>query len=115
LEGLGILRQYDSGSHLDMAIAALERAISYDDRFPLAHAALGKAFWHRFEATSDRYWMERALESCSVAVSLNALLPDVRTTLGLIYDRTGRDTRALQEYRRAILLDNDNTEAFRGL
>lgn len=115
LEGYGYYLKHESQDNLDRAISLLERAVANDRKFALAHALLGAAYLQKFDMTRDRRWIDAAVKSCSTAVELNELLPQVRVAMGTILEQTGRDEEAIREYEYARVLDPNNTSALRHL
>lgn len=115
LEGRGYLQRYDQPGNIDSAIAALKRAVEADDSYAPAYAALGDAYWLRFNDTRDKQWADAALESAEQAVELNPRLAVGRVTLGEIYRRTGRFDEATVQFQRALELDPLNAQARSGL
>ncbi len=115
LEGRGYLQRYDQPGHTDAAVAALQQAIEADSQYAPAYAALGDAYWQRFNATRDSAWADKALESAARAVELNPRLAVARITLGEIHRRTARYDEAIEQFERALELDPLNADARSGL
>jgi len=82
----------------NIAVIQLEGAKALGARDPRRAAALGEA-----EAT-----LRRALEA-------DPQLPDAYTTLGVVFDLTGRPTEAIDSWKRAVDLDARNFDALYNL
>jgi len=115
LEGRGYLQRYDQPGNVDEAITALKKAIEADNGYAPAYAALGDAYWLRFNDTRDQKWADEALRSAKQAVDLNPRLAVGRITLGEIFRRTGRFDEATGQFQRALELDPLNAQARSGL
>ncbi|PAP75159.1 serine/threonine-protein kinase [Rubrivirga marina] len=111
----GTLLDYGTEAAIDRAIVLFEQALALDDRYAIAWAGLGEAYWRKYEATSDPQWVERASEAGERAVALDEDLAAVRVTLGMIYKGTGRYAEAEAEFRRALALDETNALAYQQL
>ncbi|WP_420456325.1 protein kinase domain-containing protein [Rubrivirga sp.] len=111
----GTLLNYETEATIDRAIALFERALDADDRYALAWAGLGEAFWRKYEASNDPQWVDRAADAGERAVELNPDLSPVRVTLGMIYKGTGRYADAERELRRALALDDTDALAHQQL
>jgi tetratricopeptide (TPR) repeat protein len=115
VQGRGFLRHYESEDNIDRAIALFEHAIKEDSTFALAYAGLGEACWRKYDATKDEQWVDRAVESCTRGYELNNTLSGVRVTLGMVRLATGKYDEAAAEFKRALVLDRANADAYRGL
>jgi tetratricopeptide (TPR) repeat protein len=115
VQGRGYLQHYESEENIDRAIDMFERAIEEDSSFALAYAGLGEACWRKYNASRDKRWVGRAVESCTRGFELNNMLAPVRVTLGMVYEGTGEYEKAVSEFKRALVLDVANADAYRGL
>jgi serine/threonine protein kinase/tetratricopeptide (TPR) repeat protein len=115
LQGRGHLQRYDQIESIDRAIAAFEQAVKLDEKYALAHAGLGEAYWRKYELTKDSRWVTSARQSCSTALGLADRLAPVHLTLGVISGGTGRYEEAVTELRRGIALDPISADAYREL
>jgi serine/threonine-protein kinase len=115
VQAFGYLQQYESVENLDHAVTLFKQAIEQDSLFALAYSGLGEAYWRKFEATKDKQWTERGIESCRRAYELNDMLAPVRVTLGIIRRGTGEYEKAVTEFKQALALDPTNADAYRGL
>lgn len=111
LRGRGFLQD----DAFNAAITAFTRAVELDGRFAPAHAALGEAYWRKYEDTKERRWVDRAQQSCEQARQLDAKLPAARICLGTLSQGTGRHELAAAEFQRALEVDAASETAYRGL
>jgi tetratricopeptide (TPR) repeat protein len=98
-----------------MAIGDLQRAVAADPKYALAHAALGEAYWRKYQLTKDPRLPDQARTNCDQALRLNDRLAAVHVTLGVIDAGTGKTDAAVVELSRAIALDPANADAHREL
>ena len=115
IQGLGYLQRYERPENVNNAIQVLEEAVVLDNQFALAYAALGQAYWRKFEITRDRSWIDLASEQSNRAFQLNNQLLQAHITLGTIATGTGRYLEAIEHYNDALAADPTNADAYRGL
>ncbi len=115
VQGRGFLQRFDRPENIDLAIERFTRAIALDDRYALAHAGLGEAYWRKYEADKNASWIERAVDSCGVALKIDDQLAPVHVTLALIARGRGRYEEAIAVAGRALELDPISSDAFREL
>jgi len=115
VRGRGYLWDYQNPESLERAISLFQLATDADTKFALAHAALGEAYWRRFEESKDSQWVKKALDACQKAAGIDHGLSPVHSTLGLIYHGTGKQQDAVTEFEQALKLDPMNDTASRGL
>jgi serine/threonine-protein kinase len=115
VQGRGYLQRFERIESVDSAISLFERAISADDKFALAHAALGEALWRKYDLTKDAALVNRARGECAKAVAINDETAAVHVTLSLLARGTGEYENAVKEARRALALDPVNADAHREL
>jgi serine/threonine protein kinase/tetratricopeptide (TPR) repeat protein len=115
VQGRGYLQRFDRVENIDLAIERFSRAIAADDRYALAHAALGEAYWRKYEADKNPTWIDRAVDSCGQALKIDDRLSPVHVTLALIARGRGRYEEAVAVAGRAIELDPVNSDAYREL
>lgn len=101
LQAIGFLRRYEDPRAIDSAIERLEQALGSDPQFPLAHAAMGEAYWRRFEDTGAIRWSDLAEAHCRKSIELGAELSPVRMTLAMIARGRGHIEEALRELEAA--------------
>lgn len=115
VQARGHLQRYEKLENVDAAVVALQRAVTQDPRFALAHAGLGEAYWRKYNLTKDTSWASAARTSCATALGLADGLAAVYVTLGLIDSGTGRYENAVDELKHAVSLDPLNSDAYREL
>ncbi len=115
LQGRGYLQRYEVAQNLDTAISLFNLALGQDQRYALAEAGLGEAYWRKYEQTKDTQWAEQAKQSSATAIGLNDKLAQVYITRGMIQTGTGRYEEAVQNLQKALALDPINSDAYREL
>ncbi len=120
LQGVGLLQrhweEWGSGARsIDSSIVLFQRAIDEDSEYAEAHAALGQAYWRKYEFVKDPSFSELALAQGQRAVELNDQLASAQVVLGLVYKGTGQLKQAVQTLQRALDLDPVNYNARQGL
>jgi serine/threonine-protein kinase len=114
-QGRGYLQRYDVPQNVDNAISLFKLALERDNRYALAKAGLGDAYWQKYEHTKDSQWAEQAKKSSAAAIGLNDKLAQVYVTLGMIHTGTGNYDQAIGNLQRALALDPYNADAYREL
>lgn len=115
LQARGYLQRFYRDEDLDLAVGLLQTALERDPGFALASAALGRAYWRRYQATHDTRWAHEAEKTSHAALGTPADLPEIHATLGMAYLETGRAELAAHSFRRAGELDPRHEEAWIGL
>ncbi len=115
LQGLGYLQRYERSENVDAAITLLQRALEEDASYALAHAALGEAYWKKYESTKVTEWVEAARQGCERAMVLDASLAAPHICLGTLHNGTGEYERAVAEFQRALVNEPTSDDAYRGL
>jgi eukaryotic-like serine/threonine-protein kinase len=115
VQGRGYLQRFERIENVESAISLFQRAIAADDRFALAHAALGEALWRKYDLTKDAGLVNQAREECARAIAINDETAAVHVTLSLVARGTGQYEEAVKEGRRALALDPINADAHREL
>lgn len=115
LSGVGFLTRFDVEGNLGRAIAAFEKALSYDSDHAPAHAGLAEAYLRQADETRTPALYERAKKSAERAVELDDMLAYARVMLGVACQKTGDPDRAGRELNEAIKLDPLNGDAHREL
>jgi serine/threonine protein kinase/tetratricopeptide (TPR) repeat protein len=113
LRGRGYFQKHGKAENIDSAIRFLEQAVALDPKYALAYAALGEAYWQRYQSKSETQWIDRAQNACKRAVALNVSLSSGRTCLGLLYAGTGRYQESIREYQTALRLEPTNDDIYR--
>ncbi len=115
IQGLGYLKRYENISNLKTAVNLFDQAVEKDSLYSLAFAGLGATYWHLYEETKEKKWIDLAREKSLKAYDLNNELAEVNTTLGLVYSGTGNYNGAISVFNQALKVDPTNAAAFRGL
>jgi tetratricopeptide (TPR) repeat protein len=115
LQGRGYAQNYDRPENLDSAIQVFERAIALDEKFALAYAGLGEAYWKKFESAKQPEWVDKARKACERALQLDARGAAGHVCLGTLLNGTGEYERAAEEMQKALDDDPINDDAYRGL
>jgi serine/threonine protein kinase/tetratricopeptide (TPR) repeat protein len=114
-QGKGYLQRYEVAQNIDTAISLFQQALQKDSRYALAEAALGEAYWRKYEQTKDTKWADEARKRASAAIQMNDKMAPVYVTLGMIDTGTGRDDEAVQNLQKALQLDPTDSDAYREL
>ena len=115
VRGRGYLQRFDKVENIDLSIASFERAITADPNYALAHAALGEAYWRKYQLSHDAALIDRAEESCRAALKIDGELAPIHVTLAMIKGGRGRNEEAVASAQRALQIDPVNSDAFREL
>jgi len=115
LQGRSYLLRYEKPENIDIAIRLFDQAALEDPIYADAFAALGEAYWRKYQATKNLAWIELATRNSRRAIELDNQLPAVHVTLGLIAQGSGRYTEALQEFQQVLKIDEASSDAYRGL
>jgi tetratricopeptide (TPR) repeat protein len=113
--GRALFERRDLKGNLDAAIGAFREAIRVDQRFALAHAGLGAAFWQKYAETKSPEWVEQAIEEGTTALRMDPDRPEVRYTLAVTLAGSGRPNDAIEELRRALAMQPNYDDARREL
>ena len=115
LAGVGYFARFDKPGNIDLAIAALQKAVAKDPRFALGLARLAQVYTMKYRFDSNREWLRRAEDYCRQAAKLNDNLPSTYVALASVHQLTGRHEMAVDEYQHALALDPRDAEAASGL
>ncbi len=115
LKGLGYMQNYERTENVDQAIDSFQSALKVDSTYTLAYAALGQAYWRKFDTTQDTDWVNRAQKSCSHAVTLNPNLADTHLCQGIMEGGTGHYSEAVAQFQKVLDIEPANTFAYEGL
>jgi eukaryotic-like serine/threonine-protein kinase len=107
------LERSDVPANVDHAIRLFKSAIAKDDRFALAHAGLGQAYWAKYRLTDVPIWTTSATASILDALRIDDRQPEVRMSLAVMYQGLGRPKEAEQEVRRVLDMQPWNDDAHR--
>jgi len=115
LKALGYMQRYDKPGNLDLAIAALNSAVEKDPRFALGYATLGDAYRLKFQTDHHPAWIDQALSNCRTAIAIDAHLPAVHVTMGLLNTTLGKNDLALQGFQKALDINPRDAAALTGM
>ncbi|MEZ5356433.1 MAG: protein kinase [Bryobacteraceae bacterium] len=115
LQAKGYLQRSDRINDVNSAIELLERSIALGGDPAPAQAALGEAYWYKFERTADPQWVPKARAACARALELEPHLSTARITLGRILSGTGHHLDAIREFQLALERDPRSADAYLGL
>jgi len=115
IEGQGYLLRYEKGDNLDKAINHFQQAVDDDSDHALAYAAMGEAFWRKYQDTEDVGYVEQAKNALAKAMEIDSNLVQVISTLGLINRGTGDYDQAIENFQEVITREPNNAMAFRQL
>ncbi|HVB35958.1 MAG TPA: protein kinase [Candidatus Acidoferrales bacterium] len=114
LRGRNALRGHDSKS-IEAGLNYFSQALKQDGSFALAYSGIADASLRMYVIKKDSFWTQKALAAAQQADQLNDKLPEVHTTLGSVYNATGKYAEAVAELRRALTLAPSSDEAYRRL
>jgi tetratricopeptide (TPR) repeat protein/TolB-like protein len=97
-----LLQQRDVPGNVESAIRILEGVTQKEPGFALAHAALGEACLSAFNSNKDPQWANRASTAILQALSLDPEPPQVRLSLAMSFQASGKLDQAETELRRTI-------------
>ena len=115
LQGWGYFQNYDRPENVDRAIEFFQRALELDPKYALAHAVLGQAYLQKYKTTSQKPWLNEALDSCERAAQLGREVADGYTCLALAHVQQGKYEQAEEELEQARRLGQPSELAYRGL
>ncbi len=114
-KGRGYLQESDLPESVDTAIASLKQAVSLDEGYAAAYAALGEAYWNKYQDSKDRGLIEQARQACQRSLRLEPRLADGHVCLGKLEDGAGHYEVAASEFQLALNADATNDGGYRGL
>lgn len=115
LSGQGYLHRYLQDNYLDNAIVLFKKAIAEDPEYALAYAALGEAYWRKYEMVSVLAYVDSARTSLNQAMEINSKLLPVKQTIGLLDIGTGNYDEAVDVFTSILESDPGNEVAYGGL
>lgn len=114
VRGKAYLRRFDRPENVEQAIDLFGRAIAEDSLYALAYAALGEAYWRKYDThTRELQWAVAAERNCERALGLEDQIASAHIMLALIHTDTGSLQAAQREIQRALELDPSAGEAYR--
>jgi eukaryotic-like serine/threonine-protein kinase len=115
LRGRNAMRQQQDSKSVQQAIEDYQQAIGKDPNFALAYAGLADSSLRMYEINRENLWAQRALGAAQQAEQLNDNLPEVHTSLGDVYQATGKEAQAIVELDRALELARNSDSGWRRL
>jgi serine/threonine-protein kinase len=115
LKGLGYLQDYEKPESIESAIEILSSTLNLDPNYGSAYAALGEAYWFKYEDSHNKDWVRQAREACERSVRLQPGMAEAHACLGNLYEGTGQFEKAAEEFNLARELDPADASAYRGL
>jgi tetratricopeptide (TPR) repeat protein len=115
LKARGYLQRYDKPGNPALAISELNSAVAESPRFALAYATLGEAYRLKFLMDHDPASIEAALVNCQKAAALDAHLPSVHVTEGLLESARGKHDLALGEFEKVLAINPRDADALIGM
>ena len=115
LTGSGYLREYDDPGNVERAIDSFQGALLKDANYAQASAALGRAYWSKYQLTHEPSLVAQARVACEAAVTKSPALPDSHLCLGIIDSGTGRYENAVKELETVVQMEPSNDVALREL
>jgi tetratricopeptide (TPR) repeat protein/TolB-like protein len=116
VRGLGYLDQYDKAENIESAIAEFGLALKIDPNYARAYAGTGLAYYLGFQQSNrTNDWINQAQENCRKGLAINADIAEGHTCLGDVQNGRGEYREAIEEFKRAVEIDNHNDGAIRGL
>ena len=100
---------------VNSAIDWFDAALEVDPEYAAAHAGKCSVLVDAWVEVDDPSMIERATQSCALALNLNPNLAVVHAALGRLYESTGRLAPAEDAFDRALQSDPANMQALRGL
>ena len=114
LRGQNALRGQDKKG-VQLALDYFDQALKQDRRFALAYAGIADASMRMYEIDNAGSWMQKALAAAQQAELLDDNLPEVHSSLGAVYGKSGKKAQAVAELQRATSLAPTSDLGFRRL
>jgi serine/threonine protein kinase/tetratricopeptide (TPR) repeat protein len=115
VQGRGYLQDYAVPEKVDNAITLFGRALERDPSYAAATAALGEAYWAKFQLTHDIHWADTAISNCRRATELGPELAAAHSCLGSVLLARGDYVKAAEQFRRATEIEPTSDDAYGGL
>jgi len=115
LKGRGYLQDYEKPESIESAIEILSSTLNLDPGYGSAYAALGEAYWLKYENLHNKDLVRQAREACERSVRLQPGMAEAHACLGNVYEGTGQFEKAAEEFNLARELDPSDASAYRGL
>jgi serine/threonine protein kinase/cytochrome c-type biogenesis protein CcmH/NrfG len=105
------LARYDKPGNTEKAIDLYLAALKSEPNDALAQAGLARAYWRKYEDTSESKWADEANNTSAKAMTINANLAQVQATAGMIHAAQGKFDVGMQELQKAVELDPRSADA----
>lgn len=115
LSGLGYFQRHDKPGNIDLAIAALQRAVTTDPQFALGYARLAQVYTMKYRLNSDPELLKKAEANGRRAAELDSRVASTYVALGQIHQLKGEQDLAIAEFQRAVSLDPRDPDAAAGI
>jgi eukaryotic-like serine/threonine-protein kinase len=116
IRGRGYLQEYEKPENIDNAINEFGQALKIDPNYAPALAGLGEAYWIGYQQLNrGNEWLTKASNNCEKALTISPELAAGHTCLGNVLKATGRYDKAVEQFQRAVDLDQNSEVAFIGL
>jgi eukaryotic-like serine/threonine-protein kinase len=112
-EARALLDRFDVPGNIDRALTLLAHAIGDDGRFVMAQAALGDAYWMKYQRDKDVSLASAATDAVMKALQIDPEQAPVLYSLGNMQYVTGRYEDATESLRHSLKIQPDNDEAHR--
>ena len=109
------LGRYDIPGNTDKAVDLYQSALKREPADALAEAGLARAYWRKYQDTSEAKWADSASGASAKAMTLNANLAPVQMTAGSIHVDQGKFDVGLEELQKAAQLDPRSADAHAAL
>jgi serine/threonine-protein kinase len=114
-EGKGALRNSFEPKNIDLAIELLTQALEVDPQYASGYAAVGQAYWLKFQHFNERTWIDQALKACENALAFDERLSEAHSCIGIVREAQGYYELAIDEFNQAIKYSAINGNAHQGL
>lgn len=115
LTALGYMQRFDKVGNLDRAEVILARISASDPRFALALARTGQLYFLKYRLESRPEYLHKSAQYCERAYGVDPTIPLVYVILGRVHDLEGHPDLAILEFKHALQLDPNNSDAIAGL
>ncbi|WP_058187259.1 serine/threonine-protein kinase [Terracidiphilus gabretensis] len=105
------LARYDKPGYTEKAIDLYLSALKSEPKDALAEAGLARAYWRKYEDTSEARWADEANAASAKAMTMNASLAAVQMTSGMIHAAQGKSDIGIEELEKAANLDPKSADA----
>jgi tetratricopeptide (TPR) repeat protein len=98
---------------LDAAIDKYKEAIQLDPNYAIAHAELAQAYVHLYGIRHDPGALDLARGNSDRSLALDRRLVDGYLARAVLFEQTGNEQGALEEFSKALALDPSNPDTLR--